>query len=130
MVEIIAVIVIMGILSASTVGIVINMREDSFAERLLLAHNLRYARRLSLDSTSDWGIRFSGNTYTLTENGSPSGSFPSTGSRSHTSNATLPSGLGSIVFNQQKGTLVASSAQIITFENGARINVYTTGCIQ
>jgi len=90
MVEIIAVLVLIGIISAVVVSKIPKVGESEFSERLLLKSNLRYARKRSMDTTNNWSVSFSGSgsSYTLQRDGSPGDVlFPSIDEGAHVSGA-------------------------------------------
>ena len=70
MIEIIAVMVIIGVLAAVAVSRVISTKEVSaITERDILKSHLRYAQLRALGDDKSWGISCSGTTYTLLRNG-------------------------------------------------------------
>ena len=126
-VEVITVLVLIGILSAVTVATVPRIGESEFAERLLLKSNLRYARQRSMDTTSNWSVSFSGDTYTLNKDGIPGPTFPS-GSGSRTVESGLLSA-ATIEFESPDGTLAGGSLITVTFSGGSSVVVHPTGAI-
>lgn len=127
MVEVIAVLVLLGIVSAVTVAKIPKVGESEFSERLLLKNNLRYARQRTMGTEENWSLSFSGNSYTLLRDGSSGEVFPSTGTGTHSSAAPF-SFNGTIVFESPYGTL-AGDTQTVNFENSS-VTVYSTGAIQ
>ena len=127
MVEVVAVLVLIGIISAVTVSTLPKVGESEFSERLLLKSNLRYARQRSMDTTNNWSVSFSGDTYTLQRDGSPGGLFPALDAGTHTSGAPF-SAPGSIEFASPDGMLVGGT-KAVAFANSA-VTVYSTGAIQ
>jgi prepilin-type N-terminal cleavage/methylation domain-containing protein len=89
MIEIIAVLIIIGILTAVAVNRLMLSHSGLYAEANLLKSNLRFAQWRALtvnDNTSTtWGISLSGNSYILQKDGAASTvSFPSDGTATHT----------------------------------------------
>lgn len=127
MVEVVAVLVLIGIISAVTVSTLPKVGESEFSERLLLKSNLRYARQRSMDTTNNWSVSFSGNIYTLQRDGSPDGVFPALGAGTHISGAPFLAP-ATIEFASPNGTLVGGT-KTVAFANSA-VTVYSTGAIQ
>ena len=127
MIEVVAVLVLIGIISAVTVSTLPKVGESEFSERLLLKSNLRYARQRSMDTEDNWSVSFGGNTYTLLRDGSPSGVFPALDAGTHTSAAPFAAP-ASIEFASPNGTLVGVD-KTVAFANSA-VTVYSTGAIQ
>jgi len=71
MIEIIAVLIIIGILSAVAVSKIASTQSYSAAtETDILKMNLRYAQLRALSDDTNWGMVFHGNTYTIQKDGS------------------------------------------------------------
>jgi prepilin-type N-terminal cleavage/methylation domain-containing protein len=91
MIEVIAVLVILGIISAVAIAkvssVIAQYNLDSEAD--VIKGHLRYAQALSMNSTVNWGITFSSGSYTIFTNPSSTVALPGTGSAT----ATLPSGM-------------------------------------
>ncbi|MEE9912533.1 MAG: type II secretion system GspH family protein [Deltaproteobacteria bacterium] len=88
MIEVIAVLVVLGILVAVAASRIISSGNELYAERDLLKSNLRFAQLKALsnndDATTTWGVKFSGSTYTLQRNGTNSTvNFPTGSSPTH-----------------------------------------------
>jgi prepilin-type N-terminal cleavage/methylation domain-containing protein len=128
MVEVIAVLVVLSIVSASAIGLYQRMGESEFTERLLLKSNLRYARQQAMNSTNRWSIAFAGGSYTLLKDGASGHRFPSLESGTHSPGISF-SGPAQIEFEAQTGALTAAGAQTITFAAGSTVVVYPTGAI-
>lgn len=87
--EVIAVLVVLGIIAAVAVNPLTLSGNELYTERDILQSNLRYAQFRALTdnaaATTTWGISFAGGTYTLQTNGAASTiSFPSDSSPTHT----------------------------------------------
>lgn len=90
MMEVIAVLVVLGIIAAVAVSRTASENE-LYTERDILESNLRFAQFKALtnneDPTTTWGISFAGNSYTLSlTNGNPgttNTNFPSDNSATH-----------------------------------------------
>ena len=127
MVEVVTVLVLIGIISAATVSLMPRVGESEFAERLLLKSNLRYARQRSMDTEDNWSVSFSGNSYTLNQDGAAGPDFPAIGAGTHASSAGF-SASGPVEFQSPHGTV--ANPVTITFDNGSLVTVHTTGAIQ
>lgn len=90
MLEVIAVIIIIGILAAIVVSRIASTQEFSVTmEADILKSNLRYAQIRALSDNTTWGISFTGNSYTLLQGVNPSKyNLPNENSATH----NLPSG--------------------------------------
>jgi len=128
MVEVVAVLVMIGIISAVVVSKIPKVGESEFSERLLLKSNLRYARQRSMDTTNNWSVSFSGDSYTLERDGSPGGAFPSIDAVEHDSGFSF-GGASELEFESPDGTLEGNTDKTVTFANSA-VTVYSTGAIQ
>ena len=87
--EVAAVLVVLGILVAVAVSRITATGNELYTERDLLKSNLRFAQFKALsnntDSTTTWGISFSGGSYKLQNNGADTTVyFPSDNSATHT----------------------------------------------
>lgn len=87
--EVAAVLVILGILTAIAVSRFTASGNELYTERDLLRSNLRFAQFKALSNNTDaattWGISFSGGSYTLQQNGAGATVyFPSDNSATHT----------------------------------------------
>jgi MSHA pilin protein MshC len=91
MIEVIAVLVILGIISAVAIAkvssVIAQSNLDSEAD--VIKGHLRYAQALSMNNTVNWGITFSSGSYNIFTNPSTTVELPGTGSAT----ATLPSGM-------------------------------------
>ena len=65
LIEVIAVLVIIGILSVVIVGRATAPNTELFSQTEVLKGHLRYAQERSMNTNAVWYIQFSGNTYTL-----------------------------------------------------------------
>lgn len=100
MVEVIAVLIIIGIIAAVAVSRLISSQENLIAEFNTAKAHLRFAQLKALSdddpTISGWGISFAGNSYTLTKDGAPAAiSLP--GSNSNTYN--FPGGITATAIN-------------------------------
>ena len=110
-IEIIASLVVIGILTAGAVSI--SSSTDSYrlsSEVAILKSHLRYAQSRAMSDTVSWGIAFSGNSYTLQRSGI-------------TTTSILPND-DSSTHNLQGG--VTSSTDNVTFDNFGNPGVATT----
>jgi len=91
LIEVIAVLLVLGILAAAAVGRVLSTQHDLVAQTDIVKSHLRFAQMKALnDDTATWGIAFAGNSYTLYYEGAPSAvGFPGESS----STRSLPSGI-------------------------------------
>ena len=96
MIEVIAVLVILGIISAVVMVKVSSIIDESNlnSEGDVIKGHLRYAQALSMNNTLNWGITFSGGSYTIFTNPSTTVELPGgTGNPGALATATLPSGM-------------------------------------
>lgn len=89
LIEVIAALVVLGIIAAVAVSRLTMSGTELFTETDILRSNLRFAQFKALSNndaaTTTWGISFTGGTYTLQRNGATAAiSFPSGGSATHT----------------------------------------------
>ena len=91
LIEVIAVLVILSIIAALAIAkvssVIAQSNLDSEAD--VIKGHLRYAQALSMNSTVNWGITFSGGSYAIFTNPSSTVQLPGTGSAT----GTLPSGM-------------------------------------
>jgi len=91
MIEVIAVLVILGTISALAMAkvssVIAQSNLDSEAD--VIKGHLRYAQALSMNSTVNWYITFSGGSYTIFTNPGSTVDLPGTGSAT----GTLPTGM-------------------------------------
>ncbi|MGA2527188.1 MAG: type II secretion system protein [Smithellaceae bacterium] len=129
--EIIAVLVVVGIVSAIAVSRLTLAGTQLYTERDILQSNLRFAQFRALTdnaaTTTTWGISFAGGTYTLQTNGAAATIFfPSDGSATHTLSAgvtiTAPASGSSVTYNfwgnpgaANIPVTLSQGGQIITF---------------
>jgi MSHA pilin protein MshC len=101
LIEIIAVLVIIGIMSAVAVTILSSLdKYKLISEVEILKSHLRYAQSRAMSDTVSWGIDFSSNSYTL-KKGVGTSSLPNEDSHTH---------------NLQKNGVTASGASNVTFD--------------
>ncbi|MCG6533750.1 MAG: hypothetical protein L7F78_03475, partial [Syntrophales bacterium LBB04] len=101
MVEIIAVMVIIGIMAAMAAGRFISTGQDLTSETGIVRSHLRFAQLKALnDDTATWGIAFSNDHYTL-KNGSADAtiSLPSENSSTHSFSAGVTSSNTTVNFD-------------------------------
>lgn len=108
MLEVIAVLVVLGIVSAIAVSRLTQSGNGLYTERDILQSNLRFAQFRALTdnaaTTTTWGISFASTSYTLQNNGAAATIFfPSDGSATHTLSAgvtiTAPASGSSVTYN-------------------------------
>jgi prepilin-type N-terminal cleavage/methylation domain-containing protein len=86
LIEVIAVLIILGIIAAVAVSRVSSNQSDLIPQTDIVKSHLRFAqlKALSDDTSTSWGISFSSNSYTLDKDGGdPSINLPGESSRSH-----------------------------------------------
>ncbi len=73
LIEVIAVLIILGIVAAVAVSRVMSNQNDLIAQTDVVKTHLRFAQLKALadDTATSWGISFSGASYTLTKDGNP-----------------------------------------------------------
>ncbi len=122
--EVIAVMVIIGVLAAVAVSRVISTKEVSaITERDILKSHLRYAQLRALGDDKTWGISITGNSYTLLREGNPAPyNLPNENSATH----TLPSGItasaATVTFDEW-GSPGASDITITVSPGGGTITI-------
>ena len=89
LIEVIAVLVVLGIIAAVAFSRLTASGTELYTERDILKSNLRFVQFKALSNNDNaattWGISFSGGSYTLQRNGATAAiSFPSEGSAKHT----------------------------------------------
>lgn len=87
MIEVVAILIVIGIIAAVAVSRVISTQQDLISEADIVKTHLRFAQLKALqDDTAPWGIAFAGSSYTLYNNGTPSATvkLPGEGSNIHT----------------------------------------------
>ncbi len=141
--EIVALLIIIGILSAVAIARVSDTGAEEAGEIELLKTNLRFAQTRSMSQGLDtvWGIRIESDKYILIEieNGNEEDSsfpFPASDSATHSfENINIVSETGSVEFDflgrpSFDGTLLSSSREIV-FSGGSTITITAeTGFIQ
>ena len=101
LIEIIAALVIIGIISAVAVTIFSSLDKYKLASEVeILKTHLRYAQSRAMSDTVPWGIALSGSSYMLLRNGAGTSSLPNENSATH---------------NLQDG--VSASGATVTFDN-------------
>ncbi|MCG6535631.1 MAG: prepilin-type N-terminal cleavage/methylation domain-containing protein [Syntrophales bacterium LBB04] len=85
MIEVIAILVIIGIISAIAVSRMNITEQDIIAQTDIVKAHLRFAQLLALqDDTTSWSIAFTASSYTLYNNGAPATiNLPAESSNSH-----------------------------------------------
>ena len=125
LIEIIAVLVIIGIISAVAVTIFSSLdKYKLISEVEILKTHLRYAQSRAMSDTVSWGIVLGVNSYTLQRNGIPISypSLPNENSATHNfqDGVTKTGGAPNVTFDiwgssvAATGKLSAGSAQVIT----------------
>ena len=102
LIEIIVVFILISILAAYVATHSITSDAGLYGEAEILKGHLRYAQMKAMNANNPWGLRFSGNSYTLLENGVAS-TTPLPGESSDTHSAA-------------SGVSIASSTSPITFD--------------
>ena len=102
LIEIIAVLIVVGILTSVAAAIFSSMNDEKLATEVeILKSHLRYAQSRAMMDTASWGIAFSENSYTLQRNGI-------------TSTSNLPND-DSSTHNLQEGVVASGSS--VAFDN-------------
>ena len=103
LVEIIAVLILLGILSAVAVTRFTDNSAELIGETEIVKGHLRFAQMKAMNASDPWNINFSSSSYSLEENGAASSAnLPGEGSATH----TLPSGI-----------TVSSTINPVSFDN-------------
>ncbi|NNK94981.1 MAG: hypothetical protein HKP41_11585 [Desulfobacterales bacterium] len=102
MLEVICVLLLIGIISTVIISRAMDNSAELLAEVEIVKGHVRYAQTRAMNSNHTWGINFSGNSYTLEENGATSAtSLPGESSAVGTlALGTISSSVNPIVFNQ------------------------------
>ena len=125
--EVIAVLVVMGIITAIALSRFSIISPDLMARTEILKSHLRYAQSRALNTNAVWGIRFSNAAYWLFNNGSINNRVALPGEDSNS--VTLPSGMsagtGIVSFDSwgrpctdQAGQTIQSGDRTITISCG------------
>jgi len=72
LIEIIAVLLLLGIIGAVVFSRSLNTNADLLGEIEIIKGHLRYAQLKAMNDLTPWGLNFAGSTYTLEENNTPS----------------------------------------------------------
>lgn len=72
LVEVICVLLLIGIVTTVVLSRTMNHSVELIAEMEVVKGHLRYAQSRAMNSNQSWGINFSGNSYTLEEDGAAS----------------------------------------------------------
>lgn len=70
LIEIIAVLILIGILGTFTVSKIINTDSETIGNREVIKNHIRYAQLMAMKSNTICGIDFKGSTYSIFRNGS------------------------------------------------------------
>jgi len=132
LIEIIAVLIVIGILSAVAVTKIVSTQSISaIVEADILKARLRYVQIRALGDDKTWGMSFAGNSYTMLRDGNPAPyNLPDHDSPTH----TLPNGItvsgGTVAFDEWGSPGVAD--RVINISPGAPTITITkhTGFIQ
>jgi MSHA pilin protein MshC len=111
LIEIIAVLILMGIVTGVVVHRIWNMEIDLIAETDLVKTHLRYAQGRAMNTNIIWGISLSGNTYFLFKNGNTANKVNLPGEASDI--RSLPAGIsveGAIISFDSWGTPYTDAA--------------------
>ena len=108
LIEIIAVLIVIGILASVTAVIFSSMDEHNLATEVeILKSHLRFAQSRAMSDNVSWGIAFSGNSYTLQRNGIMSTSnLPNDNSSTHILKGEVTVNSTSAVTFDQFGSLI------------------------
>jgi len=133
--EVIAVFVVIGLLSAVAMSRIFSAKDYSvIAEADILKSHLRYVHMRSLSDVGTWGMSFNGSSYTALQDGNPATIIlPNENSATH----TLPDGItvsGSTVTFDEWGSPGTSPVSITVSKDGATVETIVitayTGFIQ
>jgi len=100
--EVIASLVVIGVIAAVTASRITDTGADAAAEAARVKAHLRFAQALSMsDDTVTWGIHFTAGSYTLYRSGAPASlSLPGeTSSTRNLEGVTLTAGIGTVNFD-------------------------------
>jgi len=129
LIEIIAVLLVIGILAAVAVSRFLSARQDLVAQADIAKAHLRFAQLKALnDDTASWGIAFAGDSYTLQYNGAAAGiSLPGENSntRALSSGITITTPL-TVSFDSW-GSPGTSNIPITLSDGGATTTITITG---
>jgi prepilin-type N-terminal cleavage/methylation domain-containing protein len=123
-IEIIAVLIVIGILSAIAVSRIASTQSSSVAVEVdILKMQLRYAQLRALSDDKAWGMSFAGNSYTMLRDGNTAPyNLPNENSPTH----TLPSGItvtGNTVTFDEWGSPGTADIPISISPGGRTINI-------
>lgn len=123
-IEIIASLVVIGIITAVTVSISSSMGSYRLTSEVeILKSHLRYAQSRAMSDTVSWGITFSANSYTLQKNGiTATSNLPNENSATHNLQSGVTSSSANVSFDNFGNpggvtitiTLSAGSSSLIT----------------
>jgi prepilin-type N-terminal cleavage/methylation domain-containing protein len=129
LIEVIAVLIILGIISAVAITRAISTQEDLISQVEVVKSHLRYAQLKALqDDTATWGIAFAANSYTLTTTAAGgAGLLPAENSSTH----TFPSGVTvtnpqTVTFNPW-GSPGTANIPITLSQGGSTLTLTVTG---
>lgn len=100
--EVICVLLLIGIVTTVVLSRTMNHSVELIAEMEVVKGHLRYTQSRAMNSNQSWGINFSGNSYTLEENGAASvTALPGlNGAICTLAEGTISSSVNPIIFNQ------------------------------
>lgn len=129
MLEVVAVLLLMGILAVAIVPRTADSGVAVVAEAETLRANLRFAQSVAVAANAaQWSVQFTGNAYTLQRNGAASSvPFPGRSSATHVlaNGVQISSGAGTLVFDELGAP---ASTHQITLSRGSRTeSVVVTG---
>lgn len=126
LIEVIAVLIIVGIVSAVAISRGVSATSFSLAsETQILKTNLRYAQAKALSDETSWGLAFTGATYTLQNNGANSSNvLPGESLATHTMPAGVTcTGAATVTFDNWGSP--GTTTQTITLSGGGDTNTIT-----
>ena len=117
MIEVIAVLLLFGIVAAVVVSYAPSTDSYKLAsEEAIMKGHLRYAQFRAMGDNMSWGISFTSNSYTLQKSGAPASSnLPNENSATHNLHAgvTITSGVGTTITFDEWGSPGPSNISII-----------------
>lgn len=130
LIEVISVLVLLGILAAVVVNRSFDNSADVIGEVEVVKGHLRFAQMKAMNSDTPWGISFTGNSYTMLQNGLPSATpLPGQNSATYTlAKGAVSATRNPIVFNQWGDPGVALTVTVTVGANSQAFQVaQTTG---
>ena len=104
MIEVLAMLIVLAVVMTVILSQTPAVNREAYAQAAIIRSHLRFAQSLAMShNTENWGITFTTNSYTLFQNGLPSGvNLPNDSTSTHNlpSGVSITSGTGNVVFDQ------------------------------